>query len=85
VHVKAGAPLVHDLHSHLRAKGQRLAGIPDTSDPDVRAHGRQWAVPAGIRVRLPVRLAAPLSKTTSGPAAQLEFYHIFMGGGDPRS
>jgi hypothetical protein len=43
------------------------------------------AVPAGIRVRLLVRLAAPLSKTTSGPAAQPMFYYIFMGDGDRRS
>ena len=85
VHVQAGAPLVHDLHSHLRVKKQRLAWIPETSDADVRAQRRQLAVPAGIRVRLLDRLGAPVSKTTSGPAAQLELYHIFMGGGDHRS
>src|SRR5262245_21514138 len=47
VHVQTGAPLFHDLHSHLRAKGERLAWRPDTSNPDVRAHGRPWVVPAG--------------------------------------
>jgi hypothetical protein len=73
------------LEGHDRAKGQRLAGIPETSDADVRAQRRQLVVPAGIRVRLVDRLAALVSKATSGPAAQRKFYHIFMRGGDCRS
>jgi hypothetical protein len=47
VHIQAGAPLVHDLHSHLRAKGERLAWRPESSDPDVRAPWQQLAVSAG--------------------------------------
>src|SRR5262245_959533 len=66
-------------------KRQRLTGIPETSDADVRARKRQLAAPTGIRVRRLVRLRAPGSKTTSGPAATPELYHIFMCGGDRRS
>jgi class 3 adenylate cyclase len=55
----SGAEGARVLHSHLRAKGQRLAWIPESSDPDVRAQRQQLAVPAGIRVRLLIRLTAP--------------------------
>jgi len=47
--------------------------------------GDSWRGLQGLRVRLPVRLRAPMSKTTSGPAAQLWLYHMFMRGGDHRS
>src|SRR4029453_8309574 len=47
--------------------------------------GDRWRCLQGLRVRLLDRLVAPVSQTTSGPAAQLELYHMFMGGGDHRS
>jgi hypothetical protein len=85
VHVQASAPGVHDLHSQLRAKGQRLAWIPATSDPDGHAQRQQLAVSSGILVRLVDRLRAPALQTASGPAAQPELYRIFMQGGDHQS
>lgn len=43
----------------------------------------QSAVPLGSRVSLTYRLTAPVSKTTSKPAAYPELYHMFMRGGEP--
>jgi hypothetical protein len=60
----------------------RLARIPDTSDAEWHALGRQLAVPAGILMRRLDKLGAPVSNATWGLAAQPEWSHLFMPDGD---
>jgi hypothetical protein len=66
-------------------KAEWLAREPDEYESTLRAYLYrllQLVVPLGSRVSLTYRLVAPVSKTTSAPAAQLMFYHIFIRGGD---
>jgi hypothetical protein len=44
-----------------------------------------WWCLQGLQVRLADKLGGPLDQSTSRPAAQPEFYRMFMGGGNRQS